>query len=295
MASNSECRILLTGATGFIGQVALSLLVAKGAQVLALTAKPSNTLESAGIATVDYFNTPEEHVSARIQEFSPAALLHLGWSGLPDYSANTCLANVTSSTQIIRLALAGGVRRIVGAGSCWEYGDLKGELSENMSAPSTSIFAESKACLRRLLNSVEQETGIEARWARIFYAYGAGQREGSLIPRTINAWRAGSAPKLRDSESALDFIHAEDVASGLVALTLLSGPSGVFNLGSGSATRVSDIVELVRLQIAGESNLEGIKQCYGEDATWADIRAMQISFGWYPNISLSEGIGKTLL
>jgi len=295
MASDSDGRILITGATGFIGQVVLPLLVAKGAHVLVLTTKPSNTLASAGIETVDFLNIPKDQVNTRIQEFSPSALLHLGWSGLPDYSADTCLANVASSIHVIRMALAGGVSRIVGAGSCWEYGDLKGELSESMSAPSTSIFAESKSCLRQLLNSVEQETGTQTRWARIFYAYGAGQREGSLIPRTINAWRAGSAPELRDIESALDFIHVEDVASGLVALTLQSGPSGVFNLGSGAATKVSDVVELVRLQVAGEQNLIKIKHRHEEDATWADNRAMQSAFEWSPKISLAEGIEKTLL
>jgi len=85
------------------------------------------------------------------------------------------------------------------------------------------------------------------------------------------------------------------VASGLVALTLQSGPSGVFNLGSGAATIVSDIVELVRLHVAGNDNLIKIKQQRGKNATWADTRAMRSAFEWSPKISLAEGIEKTLL
>jgi len=294
MGSSSESRILLTGASGFIGQVVVPLLMSEGAEIMALTTNPTEVVERWGIEAVDLLQSTDKAMRDRIDAFSPSVLLHLGWSGLPDYSADACLANVASSIQVIRMALASGVSRIVGAGSCWEYGDLQGELSEHLSTAPTSMFAQSKSCLRQLLSSVEQETSVGTRWARIFYAYGPEQREGSLIPTTIKAWRAGSAPDLRDTQSAIDLIHVEDVASGLVALTLRSGPSGIFNLGSGAATRVSDVVELVRAQITGEDRGTEIKARAEDGATWANVDAIHRSFGWTPRISLPEGIGRML-
>jgi len=294
MGSSSESRILLTGASGFIGQVVVPLLMSEGAEIMALTTNPTEVVERWGIEAVDLLQSTDKAMRDRIDAFSPSVLLHLGWSGLPDYSADACLANLASSIQVIRMALASGVSRIVGAGSCWEYGDLQGELSEHMPTVPTSMFAQSKSCLRQLLSSVEQETSVGTRWARIFYAYGPEQREGSLIPTTIKAWRAGSAPDLRDTQSAIDLIHVEDVASGLVALTLRSGPSGIFNLGSGAATRVSDVVELVRAQITGEDRGTEIKARVEDGATWANVDAIHRSFGWTPRISLPEGIGRML-
>ncbi len=294
MGSSSESRILLTGASGFIGQVVVPLLMSEGAEIMALTTNPTEVVERWGIEAFDLLKSTDKVLRDRIDAFSPSVLLHLGWSGLPDYTADACLANVASSIQVIRMALASGVSRIVGAGSCWEYGELQGELFEHLSTAPTSMFAQSKSCLRQLLSSVEQETSVETRWARIFYAYGSGQREGSLIPSAIRSWRTGSPPDLRDTQSAIDLIHVEDVASGLVALTLRSGPSGVFNLGSGAATRVSDVVELVRAQISGEERGTQIQARVGDGATWADIDAMHRSFGWTPRISLPEGIGRML-
>ena len=294
MGSSSESRILLTGASGFIGQVVVPLLMSEGAEIMALTTNPTEVVERWGMEAVDLLQSTDKAMRDRIDAFSPSVLLHLGWSGLPDYSTDACLANVASSIQVIRLALASGVIRIVGAGSCWEYGKLQGELSEHLSTAPTSMFAQSKSYLRQLLGSIEQENDTQTRWARIFYAYGPGQREGSLIPSTIKAWRAGSAPELRDTESAIDLIHVEDVASGLVALTLQSGPSGVFNLGSGVATKVSDVVELVRDQISGQQKAVELDRRFGNSATWADIGAMHRSFGWSPKISLPEGIGRML-
>ena len=295
MASNSESRILLTGATGFIGQNVVPMLIAEGAEVMALTTKPREVVKRWGIQSVDIQKDDENIVLNKVKAFAPSVLLHLGWSGLPDYSAAACLANVASSARVTRLALKGGVTRIVGAGSCWEYGSLKGALSEHLTTTPTSMFAQSKLCIRQLLSSVEQETGTQTRWARIFYAYGSGQREGSLIPSTIRAWRAGSAPDLRDTQSAIDLIHVQDVAKGLVALTLCRGPSGDFNIGSGGATKVSDVVELVRARIASEQNLKSISPRIGDGATWADIGAMQRAFGWTPKIPLSEGIRMSVL
>lgn len=290
MASSSESRIILTGATGFIGQVVVPMLIDEGAQVMALTTKPAEVVERWGVEAVNLLKVPEKAILDRVQAFAPSVLLHLGWSGLPDYSADTCLANVASSIQVIRIAREGGVSRIVGAGSCWEYGGLQGKLSENSPTTSLSMFTQSKSCLRQLLSAVEQETDTQTRWARIFYAYGPGQREASLIPMTIKSWRAGSAPNLRDTQSAIDLIHVEDVASGLVALTLCNGPSGVFNLGSGGATKVSDVVELVRAQLAGKQDGGDISARIGGGATWADIDAMHRAFGWTPKVSLSDGI-----
>lgn len=292
MVSNSESRILLTGAAGFIGHGVVPVLIAEGAEVMALTTKPKKVFEQWGIQTVDLLKVPENTILSRVKTFAPEVLLHLGWSGLPDYSADACLANVSSSIQVVRIALESGVSRIVGAGSCWEYGGLQGQLSEHLPTTSRSTFTQSKSCLRQLLESVEQDTGTQTRWARIFYAYGPGQREGSLIPLTIKAWRAGSAPDLRDTQSAIDLVHVQDVASGLAALTLRTGPSGIFNIGSGGATKVSDVVELIRAELIGEQDRESTSPMKDEATTaaWADIGAMYRDFGWTPKISLPEGI-----
>lgn len=290
MAYDSDQRVLLTGGTGFIGQAVVPLLLADGVEVLALTTRPKRVTELWGIDAVDILHEAEGSLRERVRDFRPASLLHLAWSGLPDYSADACLANVEGSLRVIRMALAGGVRRFVSAGSCWEYGDLLGRLSEDLPTSPTSIFAQSKSCINELMATAAQGSGAEARWARIFYVYGSGQRETSLIPTTIRGWRDGAAPDLRDTQRAIDMIHLDDVASGMVALTLRSGPSGTFNLGSGSAVRVADVVELVRAQVDGEETTGVPLVRTGDGATWADIGKMQRAFGWEPRVSLPDGI-----
>jgi len=93
--------------------------MSEGAEIMALTTNPTEVVERWGIEAVDLLQSTDKAMRDRIDAFSPSVLLHLGWSGLPDYSADACLANLASSIQVIRMALASGVSRIVGAGSCW--------------------------------------------------------------------------------------------------------------------------------------------------------------------------------
>ena len=290
MASDSDYRVLLTGANGFIGQVVVPLLLAQGAEVLALTTDPKRVKDRWGLESVDVVTETEALVRESIMTFHPSVLVHLAWSGLPDYSPTACLANVESSARVIRTALESGVSRFLGAGSCWEYGDRTGRLDESMATTPTKMFAQAKSCIRQLLETMAVETGTEARWARVFYAYGSGQRNTSLIPMTIRAWQEGAAPELRDTESAIDLIHVDDVASGLVALALQDGPSGTFNLGSGHATRVADVVEVVRTFVSGEELASIPTSCTDSRASWADISKMQDAFGWQPAVALPDGV-----
>lgn len=283
-------RVVVSGASGFIGQAVVPKLLSRGVQVLAISTRPSMLSMAWGIEAVDIETVYEKEQVSKIRLFDPEVFLHMGWSGLPDYSIDACLDNLADSVKLIQLAISLGVERIVSSGSCWEYGDLKGQLSDAQSPKPLSFFARTKDNLRMILESVSKESNVQTRWARIFYAYGPGQREQSLIPITIKSWRDGAAPVLRDTKSSIDLVHVEDVAEALVLLTLSQGPSGVFNIGSGSAVRVSEVVESVRSAIAGELTSLKVLQSTDELAAWADISSISTNFGWAPKVQLADGI-----
>jgi UDP-glucose 4-epimerase len=294
MAFVSDHRVIITGSTGFIGQAVVPLLLAQGIPLLALSTRANVVAGAWGVESIDIKGGVDGSALERAQAFRPSVFLHLAWSGLPDYSAAACLENVALSANLIRMALDSGVRRFVGAGSCWEYGDLRGRLNEDMTSNPGSMFGQAKSCVRQLMEGTASDTGTEARWGRIFYVYGPGQRESSLIPRSIKAWREGAAPQLRDTQSAIDLVHIEDVARGILALTLRDGPAGVFNLGSGNATRVADVVEVVRAQVESQPVARVLTANGAETASWADINRIYEAFGWQPTVELGDGIASSL-
>ena len=98
-----------------------------------------------------------------------------------------------------------------------------------------------KSSLFNVLSSVARSAGFEYHWGRIFFVYGPGQRATSLLPSPRHAYVANVKPDFRTPATVQDFIHVDDVAAGLVSLVSSDAPSGVFNIGSGQPTSVSQV------------------------------------------------------
>jgi nucleoside-diphosphate-sugar epimerase len=197
----------------------------------------------------------EASYRAHLLALKPERCIHLAWSNLPDYSTQASGANLLATTMFLENLAEAGCRRIVTAGSCFEYGRREGCLDEDDSEDCLDAivyldaFSFAKWSVYRYLRVLEQH-GMEFRHARIFYAYGEGQRQTSLIPSVVKAYEEGREPEIKNPERICDFIHVTDVARGLVALLDADCQSGPYNLGSEMAVTVESVVD-------------GIARCYG--------------------------------
>jgi len=281
-------RFVITGGTGFIGAYVLRQL--RGHDVLCFSRNPDSLphTERLIVKLADFRNGGEWVES--IKDFQPECCIHLAWEGLPDYSLSRCRINLDASLRLLDVLSQVSVKRLVVSGSCFEYGNADGPVSEDQEAEKRTVFAATKVALLKVLDAVA--TDFDYRWARLFFVYGPGQRLTSLIPSLRNSYVVNKAPEIRTPEIVQDFIHVEDVAGALVTLGEYDGPSGIFNVGSGYPTSVGHVAN----QVA---------QYYGQDALfdsnskgrgfWADPQKMTRRTGWSARIGIDEGIRKTLI
>ena len=282
-------RVFITGASGFIGRHVLPLLSQH--EVLCLTRDPGRLPAlSFGRALRGDLSRPDEW-RAHLDEFKPRWCLHLGWEGLPDYSQATTRANVDASLRLFETLLHARVRRVVVAGSCWEYGAAAGMVPETRTPADCSIFAAAKNALRSNLESAARGSDLEYRWGRIFFVYGPGQRPDSLIPSCRTAFAAGRAPDIRQPRVAQDFIHVDDVAEGLVALLERDIASGIYNLGTGRPTAVGEVANTVAKYFGAAPPYSDSSYDLG---FWADSAKTTGATGWHARTSLASGIERTL-
>lgn len=278
-------RLLLTGASGFVGGHVLATAFEAGHEVAVLTHSKDWRPDSDHVR-VFRASASDEVLTSDLQGFAPDAAILLAWAGIPDYSARWSMVSLEANLRSIRLALEASVRRIVASGSCWEYAAPSGPISEDATTRADAPFQFAKAALLRFLSSVCDETAVGWRWARLFYVYGPGQRDEALVPTCLNAWRSGYAPSLKDEEAAVDLIHVQDVADALLLMATEAGPSGIFNVGSGAATRVGDVSRAVRALVDGRP--------YDPPTTaggfWADNSLVGSAYGWSPRITLAQGL-----
>lgn len=283
-------KLLLTGATGFIGHHLVERLLNAGHDVLVATTKPEAVPPYWRVETTLFEDAVGGLDKSEIRRFDPDALIHLAWAGIPDLGVGWSLTNVALSARVVATALECGVKRVVGVGSCREYPSGGGEKAESDApAESADVFAQAKLSTSHLLRAACESHGVEWRWARPFFVYGPGQRSDSLIPAALARAADGGELTVGSPGVGVDFVNVNDVAEALHLLATHPGPSGAFNIGSGLAYNVASVAAWVAKEWQGQQ-AGHIRAGVGPDAWWADNTAIDVAYGWAPKISLERGI-----
>jgi len=287
-------RVLLTGGTGFIGSRVLPLL--EKHEVLCLSRDPARLPRRHGMKAVSTDLGRDGDWVSEIGRFQPEWCLHLAWEGLPDYSLERCRTNLDAGLRLIGAVARSGVRRMVVAGTCAEYGRASGAVSEETVPVERGFCAATKHAQLNVLETVARDAAFNYQWARIFFVYGPGQMQGSLIPSLHASYTSGQKASIRTPEAFRDFVHVEDVAAALVALVSSEVPSGVFNVGSGQPTSVGNVANMAAEYYGMPRPIKHppVKCPPGGDGFWADTHKLCATTGWRARIGIKEGLAKTL-
>lgn len=238
-------RLLVTGATGFIGTHCLREALAGGYDEIHAVSRggkgvaaPTLTWHAADL------RRPEAAVRL-IEAVKPTHLLHAAWIATPGVYL-TSPENIDwmqATIALVRAFAEQGGRRVVGIGSCAEYAPSDGPCQEEKTPiVPMSVYGHAKAATWQAMSAIAEAHKIGAVWGRVFVPYGPGDLPQRLIPSVLAALRAGKPMPLSTGEQRRDFVYALDAAKMLVGL-LGSGATGVFNIGSGEAPSVRSVIE----------------------------------------------------
>jgi dTDP-6-deoxy-L-talose 4-dehydrogenase (NAD+) len=137
-----------------------------------------------------------------------------------------------------------GLKNILVAGTCFEYGMRSGPLSEGVETRPTNPYGFAKDSLRRQLEYLKVFVPFNLIWARLFYLYGEGQAENSLFPQLRTAVeRRDRAFDMSGGEQLRDYLQISEVAKMIVALVMKQRDVGPINICSGQPISVRKLVE----------------------------------------------------
>ena len=288
-------KVLITGATGFVGQWTTKALLDRGHEVYAVSRVFSNGANEKVnwiVGNLDDLSFIENVLS----DMSFDSLIHLAWEGLPNYSEENCLKNFKMTKELFELARRHLKGSVISTGSCWEYESRFGEQSEQSTLGTTGgSFLGVKNALRFLGESLCKEAGIAFYWMRLFFVYGPGQREGALMPSIFNALLSDRELPIRNPNNANDFIYVEDVAAAICEVMEKQPAACCFNVSSGKSVRVGDIVSLVKDVSEKVLDLTKINSSPIEASQdfWGSNERMKSELSWSPHFDLKKGISKT--
>lgn len=291
-------RVLLTGASGFIGRHCWTPLLERGFDVWAVSSRAMDRSDDP-VRWVRADLLDRRQIKPLLAAVRPTHLLHLAWMVVPgqSYHAIENLGWVQASLDLVRAFAQVGGRRAVVAGTCYEYDQSHGLCREDHTPrlPDTR-YGVAKNALWELLTAFAPAWEVSLAWPRLFFLYGPHEHPRRLVSSVINALLNGDPAKCSHGRQLRDYLHAADAADALCAV-LDSDLTGAVNVGAGTPVSLRSIVEEIGRQIERPELLElgAIPARPGEvPLIAADVGRLNSSLGWSPRYGLSDGIEQTI-
>jgi nucleoside-diphosphate-sugar epimerase len=247
-------RVLLTGASGFLGRYVLGQLIQR--EIDAVVVGRFRPAEHSGdFIQADLLQTDD--CSAVVQRAKATHLLHLAWYAEHGayWRSPLNLRWLEASVRLVEAFCSAGGQKVVAAGTCaeydWSYGNCREDTTPLTPA---SMYGTAKDATRRLADAVCSAHQVAFAWGRIFLPYGQGEDTRRLIPSLLDVFQGRRSPFGVNATAYRDFLHAEDVARGFIRL-LLSDAEGAYNISSGQPTQIAEVVHLIASMVNGDSRI----------------------------------------
>ncbi len=288
-------RILLTGATGFIGSHVARALVREGHEVHAVVREQSNLERIEDLtSSLHLIKGDVLNPSFVLQPATFDLGLHLAWYVEPGKYLHQPQKEdwIAASLRLANTLREGGCRRFVGTGTSFEYAPSGLPQRESSPTKPTTAYGQAKLELFEALRSID----IELAWVRPFYLYGPDEGPRRLVPVVINSLLRGQEIKLVPGERVRDYLHIEDVASAICAVAS-SRLTGAVNIASGVpvtvreiALKIGEALNRVDLLKIGALPYAATEPIY----LLADNTKLREGTGWKPRYALEEGLRQTI-
>ena len=170
-------------------------------------------------------------------------LIHLAWEGLPNYDSKIHLENYNFSYEFIKSLVAKGLKQVLITGTCFEYGLKNGLKKSNMKTYPHNNYSYSKDLLRKHVHKLRKKFLFSFQWARLFYFYGKGQNENSLLPQLEKAIK--KKDKIFNMSMGMqirDYLNVTEVVQQIISL-YSSQKVGVFNICSGKPITIKKLIK----------------------------------------------------
>lgn len=293
-------KILVTGASGFIGRHCLSKLVARNYEVHAVS-RETQRADSGDVCWHEADLLDLSCIPGLMAEIRPTHLLHMAWHVAPGVWASTggdqYLRWVQSSLELLIRFTENSGERAVMAGSCTEYDWRYGYCSEAVTPlnPNT-LYGVCKNSVQQQFSAFSRESGLSSAWGRIFFLYGPFENKARLVSSVINSILSGETARCTSGTQIRDFLYVDDVADAFVALTD-SDVEGPVNIASGRPVLLKDVIYSIADRLGRKDlvSLGALPMPANETPlVAADISRLSGELGWKPQYDLDAGLNKTI-
>ena len=243
-------KILVTGATGFIGNHLIERLLSNNHFVIATSSSLDKAVKFSWFTKVKYieYDLCQNHKVNLFNFFDkPDLLIHLAWKGLPNYEDLIHIEyNLMNQYFFLKNLINGGLKKVAVTGTCFEYGFINGEIAADAITFPQNSYAIAKDTLKKFLFELQKVNDFEIKWLRLFYLYGEGQSPLSLYSQLIeNINNNAEYFNMSLGEQIRDFSYILDAVDQIISISVNTEGNFIENICSGYGVSVRGFVEKI--------------------------------------------------
>lgn len=292
MFSWKNKKVLITGATGFVGSSLSRRLRESDARTFAIS---KGNLDIADFSKVNQF----------IKNNKIDVCFHLAAEALVEKGQSdpyqTFKTNIEGTFNILESSRLNNLERIVVASTVHVYGDNKVPCLEDYPPRPSRPYETSKACADLIAQSFADTYDLPVLIPRFVNIYGPGDRNyNRLIPKTIKSILKGEKPKMWGGNAKRQYLYIDDAIDAYIKLSEMDKDlihkNRIYNFGQGSPISVKDLIEKI-IKLSGKSfDIEPIQEERPDEISsqYVSSQKAKLYLNWIPKFSLDEGFLNTI-
>lgn len=295
-------KVILTGATGFVGNAVLKELIKNNIYVIAVSRSenPKNIPDSSLVRYISCDLSRMEMLEDKIADRDIDTFYHFAWNG----SAGTARANTNLQLQnaqwtidSLNVAKKMGCSRFVAAGSIMEHETIAAGYTQGNRPGLGYIYGSGKLVAHTMAMSVAASIGIDLIWAEITNAYGVGELSPRMVNTTLRKIIKGENPQFTAGTQNYDFVYIDDVARAFYLIGENGKPFNDYLIGSATAKPLKEFLLEMKNSVApdldfifGDVPFTGINLPLEK----YDCKKTEEDTGFKAEISFAEGTKRTI-
>ena len=295
-------KVVVTGATSFIGKEYVKQAVKKGWKVIAVIRNENKAQDIKQLENVSIFVSDFSDYKTIPDIIGPVdCLVHFSWNGTRGAERNNETlqkSNYKYTLELIKEYIKVGCKRIITIGSQAEYGNYNEIITEKTICNPNTEYGKYKYKVFENALHLCISDDVEYMEPRIFSIYGPGDYENTLIMSLIGKMKNNIPCDMTMCEQLWDYLYVDDAVNAIIELTYRECANGAYNLGSGDVRKLKSYVEELYTLLGSSSKLNYGAIAYPETgmvSLWPSTEKVRSAINWRCKTTFKEGIEKILL